>query len=220
MPEVLSQTLIESEEANFRQHIPPRLKLIHPPKEISIQDMKNFLMENISKVRYWQNRYHKEKLNFPEKWGFMAFKYLMQCMFEYILIRQKNENSRLNADEIQQLTSCFKTDTTSKHWLLGAKLGLLIDSQEALTDEELFYLTQEEEILIDNTLGIWPEECFKLLLEDIEKQYHRKKKILPLKKNIALGCCLFMFFSMGCTYYHQQTTHSKKVINKVNSLKR
>ncbi len=161
---------------------PPRMDKVpkgYQPKALEVFE-KEFLART-QKFMTWRKDYLNEDYEFPQSWGFMFYKGLIQSISEYILGRKVRGNP-CTTREVQRLRSSLETSLGADLYLRGAKLGLLLESQDPLNDAELFYLSRDEgsETRSSNAKS-YSDQLYETLLKRIESRFHqqiRKRKVV------------------------------------------
>jgi hypothetical protein len=200
----LSETRVESEEAHFRHNPAPLLKAHQLKRKTTAQnlDLHNYqtwlfgMLERFQKLR---TAYAANGIRIKEAWGFLYFKCLLLNTADFV-VAQKNRQAPLARVQILSLLALLKQNTTLRYYLQGAKLSLLIDSNDALSDAELFYLTREpctdnEEPPQTLLLGTYHETLLEDLIasmrQELRQHIHQKAKS-KVQAVAAVGCILIL----------------------------
>ena len=172
MAEALTNTVVESELAHFRENQAPRLKLVqNQESEIRLEQVQDYIDQQIQLFKQTQHEFQVSNVHFQDRWGFLFVKSLYQQITEYVVHRQK-ENLRLDADEIYSLTSKISKRHDLQFYSEGAKLGILLEAQDPLNDAELYYLsTPETEKISKGPLNSYPEKVLEDLFGFMREAY-------------------------------------------------
>ncbi|MBW7874828.1 MAG: hypothetical protein H3C47_02435 [Candidatus Cloacimonetes bacterium] len=201
---VLSQTRVESEEAHFRNNPAPLLKtyqLKHsrPAQNLDLHNYQTWLFGMLERFQKLRNAYTANGIRIKEAWGFLYFKCLLLNTADFVLA-QKNRQSPLSRVQILSLLALLKQNTTLRYYLQGAKLSLLIDSSDALSDAELFYLTRtpctdDEEPPKPLLLGTYHETLLEDLIASMRQELRshiNQKARTKVQAVAAVGCILVL----------------------------
>jgi hypothetical protein len=141
---VLSQTMIESEEAHFASHLAPKVRLTSELcGQFSALEVEEYFHLRIRTLVQWERKFQTANIPFDAKWGYQYFKALYDNFAEYIL-HTKNSPQSLAKHEVQRILDVLKQSDRTRIYLSGARLCMLLENQEALSDAELHFLLNEE----------------------------------------------------------------------------
>lgn len=201
MGEILTQTIIESEEAHFKQNCAPRLRLIQANSEcVEIAAFENWVRKSTDELLYQKAHFESAKVFFEPRFGYVAVKYMIENLAEFILHR-KHYGKRLRADEIFHLRMAICRNETMKSFWDGANLGMILEKDDALSDRELYYLItmqEEHEPLTENKLTVgplnsYPEMKLQQLFEEFKNSYQTKvNERKSVKESIGLISTLML----------------------------
>jgi len=172
--ETLNEFTLFASEIDHEPPLMTRVPKGYKPKILAEFEKK--LQDRVEELMTWRRTYQKEGYGFPERWGYMLYTGLIQSVSEYILSRKALGNP-CSLPEVQRLRSSLETGSGADLYLKGAKLGLILESQDPLSDAELFYLCQEETSVPNNFLNqSYSDRLFETLLRSIEAQFTKQKR--------------------------------------------
>ena len=194
MGEVLTKTMIESEEAHFYENRAPKLRLIQNHDQcVDLTIFESWLKSSVDQLLYKKACFENAKLSFDISFGYVAVKCMLENLAEFILHR-KQHNKRLRPDEIYRLRISICRNETLKAYWEGANLGLILEQDDALSDRELYYLIktgndseQSSQTKASGPLNSYQEIKLEQLFEEIERNYQKsldERKVL--KDSIGL----------------------------------
>tara|TARA_Y100000589_G_scaffold2443_1_gene2290 strand:- start:2357 stop:2986 length:630 start_codon:yes stop_codon:yes gene_type:complete len=190
MGEILTQTIIESEEAHFKQNPVPRLKLIRTQEKcVELPKFEKWVIEYVDQLLYQKARFENNGLFFEPRFGYVAVKCMLENLAEFSLHRRHHDR-RLKAHEVYQLKNTIRRNELMKTYWNGATLGMLLEKDDALSDRELYNLLNpnsgNEENLekIDSfPLNSYPEIKIKKIFTEIDEYFEKSLNDRTVLKN-------------------------------------
>jgi len=201
MGEILTQTIIESEEAHFQQNIAPKLRLIRTKEScIELFVFEKWLIESVDNLLYQKSRFDNNGVLFEDKYGYIAVKCMLENLAEFSLHR-RHHGQRLSAHEIYQLKNKIQRNELMKTYWSGATLGMLLEKDDALSDRELYNLihanqsdsSEDESNEPCKPLNSYPEVKLNQVfieIDEVLKQGLQQRSIL--KNSIGLVSTLIL----------------------------
>ncbi len=200
--EALSETIVESEEAHFRANPAlrlkgPRLKAggsIPVPPELAL--FQAWLFQNLEEFQKIHRIYVKNGRELKSSWGFLFFKCLILNTAELITER-KEAQKPLRREQIVTLLAFLRQNQNLRHYLKGAKLSMLLESEDALSDAELFYLTQQQDSsgfpeALPGPMQSYHEKLAQDILEAMRRDLSQKPSGITGKGAMTAACCLLL----------------------------
>lgn len=194
MGEILTKTMIESEEAHFSENRAPKLRLIQNQDQcVDLAVFELWLKSSVDQLLYKKACFENAKISFDSSFGYVAVKCMIENLAEFILHR-KQHNKRLRPDEIYRLRIAICRNETLKAYWEGANLGLILEQDDALSDRELYYLMKHDnnsdhssKARSSNPLNSYQEIKLEQLFDEIEKSYEKNlDERKALKDSIGL----------------------------------
>lgn len=146
MTNSLSKLQIESDEAHFQDINESPLKLISTPEQLpEYQEVENFIKKTLHSIERWMNSYTTEGLKFDDRFGFTLYKALLTEISEYVQLC-KVRNQKLSRPKIKEFLTHLKSLKRGEHLLSGAKLTMLLETQDAISNKDLYYLANPEKL--------------------------------------------------------------------------
>ena len=201
MGEILTQTIIESEESHFQQNTVPKLRLIRTKEScVEFYSFEKWLNESVDHLLYQKSQFENNGIFFEVKYGYIAVKCMLENLAEFSLHR-RHHRRRLTAHEIYQLKNKIQRNELLKTYWSGATLGMLLEKDDALSDRELYNLIHEnqtdahEDQRIESCkpLNSYPEIKLKQLfieIDEVLKQSLQRRN--TLKNSIGLISTLIL----------------------------
>lgn len=199
--EALSETIVESEEAHFRANPAPRLKgsRLKPgqaaPVPPELARFQAWLFQNLEEFQKIHRIYVKNRRELKPSWGFLFFKCLMLNTAELITERREAQKP-LRREQIVTLLAFLRQNQTLRHYLKGAKLSMLLESEDALSDAELFYLTQQDSSefpeALPGPMKSYHEKLAQDILEAMRRDLSQKPSGITQKGAMTAACCLLL----------------------------
>ncbi|PCJ18763.1 MAG: hypothetical protein COB02_10035 [Candidatus Cloacimonadota bacterium] len=177
MTNSLSKLQIESDEAHFQNIDNSPLKLIQSPKKLpEYEEIVKFITKVLSNLDKWIHSFQKNKIQFDDRFAFTIYKALLSEISEYVQL-SKEKNSKLGRDKIKSFLTLLKTLDNGQHLLSGAKLTMLLESQDAITNKDLYYLANPKKVKAPHLgpLQSYSEMVVWETLHLIETDYTDKK---------------------------------------------
>jgi hypothetical protein len=201
MEAVLSQLIIESEEAHFKANLPERLKLTSTKvKDHTLEQLMGYFQQRIKTFMTVKDQYKKAGIHFENRWGFTYFKALYQNFAEYI-VHCRNEGSPLERATIDSVMTLLKSTERCRFYLNGAKLSMLLETQDALSDAELAFLTNTSEQPWSEYKGIlnsYHEATMQKIMNSARVTLKKKTLKTNLKSSLMKAvACVGLFTSIS-----------------------
>ena len=201
MGEILTQTIIESEEAHFQQNPVPRLRLIRTKETcVELPKFEKWIEESVEQLLYQKARFENNGLFFEKRFGYVAVKCMLENLAEFSLHR-RHHGKRLKAHEVYQLKNAIQRNELMKTYWSGATLGLLLEKDDALSDRELYNLlnpvkidkNEGEENNDSELLHSYPEFKIKKVFMEIDELFKTSlQERTALKSSIGLVSTLIL----------------------------
>ncbi|MCO4781156.1 MAG: hypothetical protein KC646_02435 [Candidatus Cloacimonetes bacterium] len=146
MTNSLSKLQIESDEAHFQDIEESPLKLLSTPEKLpEYQEVEKFIKKALHNIDRWMNSYAKEGLKFDDRFGFTLYKALLTEISEYVQLCKLN-GQKLSRPKIKDFLTPLKSLRRGEHLLSGAKLTMLLETQDAISNKDLYYLANPEKL--------------------------------------------------------------------------
>lgn len=146
MTNSLSKLQIESDEAHFQDLDESPLKLISTPEKLpEYEEVEKFIKKALHNIERWMSSYNKEGLKFDDRFGFTLYKALLTEISEYVQLC-KVKGQKLDRPRIKDFLKPLKLLRRGEHLLSGAKLTMLLETQDAISNKDLYYLANPEKL--------------------------------------------------------------------------
>ncbi|MCJ8346891.1 hypothetical protein MJH12_15215 [bacterium] len=188
MTNSLSKLQIESDEAHFQNLNQSPLKLIQTPEKLpECEEIEKFIKKSLSTIQRWMKSFKKEGFHFDERFGFTLYKALLTEISEYVSLCRK-KGPKLDRSKIKGFLELLKTVDRGEHLLSGAKLTMLLETQDAISNKDLFYLSNPKRPKAPHLgpLQSYSEIVVWETLHLIELDYTQKKNELSLNPSVSL----------------------------------
>jgi hypothetical protein len=183
MTNSLSKLQIESDKAHFKDLEESPLKLISTPEQLpEYEDVEKFIKKALHSIERWMISYAKEGLKFDDRFGFTLYKALLTEISEYVQLC-KVKGQKLARPRIKNFLTPLKTLRRGEHLLSGAKLTMLLETQDAISNKDLYYLANPEKLKAPHLgplqsyseMVVW--ETLHLVELDFTQQLNKLKSI-------------------------------------------
>ncbi len=201
MGEILTQTIIESEEAHFQQNPVARLRLIRTKETcVELPKFEKWIEESVEQLLYQKARFENNGLFFEQRFGYIAVKCMLENLAEFSLHR-RHHGKRLKAHEVHQLKNAIQRNELMKTYWSGATLGMLLEKDDALSDRELYNLlnpvqvdkNEDEDSHDSELLHSYPEFKIKKVFMEIDELFKTGlQERTALKSSIGLVSTLIL----------------------------
>ena len=201
MGEMLTETIIESEEAHFQENPVPKLRLVRTKENcVELHTFEKWLSESVDHLLYQKSIFDTNGLLFEVKYGYVAVKCMLENLAEFSLHR-RHHGKRLKAHEIHQLKNKIQRNELMKTYWSGATLGMLLEKDDALSDRELYNLIHANQTDVSEgcknepfkPLNSYPEVKLQQLFTDIDDLLkHSLQQRNILKNSIGLVSTLIL----------------------------
>ena len=208
MGEILTQTIIESEEAHFQQNPVPKLRLIRTREScVELHTFEKWINDSVDHLLYEKARFENNAILFDVKYGYIVVKCMLENLAEFSLHR-RHHGKRLTAHEIYQLKNTIRRNELMKTYWNGATLGMLLEKDDALSDRELYNLiyvnqsdlNEDQKSKDSYPLSSYPELRIKQVFEEIDdilKQSLKRRKMLKNSIGLVSTLILLPIFLFG-----------------------